>query len=117
MPQKPPVAAPSQLQPVVDEHGLATEAWWGFFSNLTASPTPYQQITVGVSPFTFTAVHAGTALIIGGTVSSVGLWRGRVTITPTGQVAGFFPLSQGDKLIVTYTGLPVLWFIPNGNPA
>jgi hypothetical protein len=117
MVQKPPVSLPSQVLPLVDEDGRATEGWYGFFVNLTSAATPLVQITVGVSPFVFTASHAGFGLIIGGVVSSVGLRRRRVTIPAVGPVAGFFPVSQNDQLIITYTGLPVLWFIPNGNPS
>jgi len=117
--KKPPPALPSQLLPVVDlDTGRATEGWYGFFSNLTAPSTPFESVVVGASPFTFTAVHAGSALLIGGTVSSMGMQRGRVLISPLGPVAGFVPMSQNDKLIVTYTGLPpTFWYIPNGNPS
>jgi len=117
MTQNPPIFVPSRLQPLVDEGGRATEGWWGFFSDLVAPPSPLLRITVTASPFTYTAVHAGHAVVVGGVVSSVGLKRGRVIIPSLGLVAGPFPVSQDDQLIITYTGLPVLWFVPNGNPA
>jgi hypothetical protein len=116
--KKPPSALPSLLLPMVDpDTGLVTEGWSAFFTNMTSPATPFESIDVEVSPFTLTAIHAGSALIIGGTVSSVGLRRRRVIISPVGPVAGFFPMSQNDELIITYTALPVLWFLPNGNPS
>jgi hypothetical protein len=122
--KKPPPALPSNALPMVDlETGIVTEPWYGFFSDLTGKATPFQQIEfpppVPPSPFVFafTAIHAGNALIKGGTVSSVGLQRARVIISPIGPVAGFFPMSQNDVLIITYTVLPVLWYLPNGNPS
>jgi len=116
--QKPPVHLPSQSQPIMDmETGRMSPAWYGFFYDLTSAATPYEAVPVGASPFTFTAVHPGAILIVGGTVSEVDLIRARETIAPTGQTAGFFPMSQGDQIVVTYSGLPVMWYIPNGNPA
>lgn len=121
--KKPPPALPSLLLPMVNpDTGVVTEGWSAFLTNLTAPSTPFESIEILTgSPFIFTAIHAGSALIIGGTVSSVGLargrGRGRVTISPVGPVAGFFPMSQNDQLIITYTALPVLWYLPNGNPS
>jgi hypothetical protein len=115
--QKPPAALPTNDLPMVNEGGLITEGWWGFFSNLTSAATPIIAITPQPSPYTYTSIHAGFLLIRGGTVSSVGLVRRRVIISPVGPVAGFFPMSQNDQLVITYSAPPALWFIANGNPA
>jgi hypothetical protein len=119
--QKPPAALPTNDLPMVNEGGLITEGWWGFFSNLTSAATPIVAITapatMPVGGFKYTAIHAGFLLIRGGTVSSVGLVRRRVSISPVGPVAGFFPMSQNDQLVITYSVAPALWFVANGNPA
>lgn len=116
--KKPPTALPSQVVPIADpDTGIVSEAWYGYFADQTGKPTPFEELLVTASPFDFTAVHAGNVLIIGGTVSAVGLRRARVTIASVGRVAGFFPMSQNDVLTITYSVLPVVWFLPNGNPS
>jgi len=34
-----------------------------------------------------------------------------VTFFPTGQIAGFFPLSENDSLVITYSVVPTLTFV------
>jgi hypothetical protein len=115
---KAPIQLPTMKQPIADlVTGMVTPAWYGFFYDLTSDATPFEAITVGASPFTYTAVHPGMMLIIGGTVSAVGLIRGRITIAATGLVAGFFPMAAKDQLVTTYTGVPTMWYIPGGVPA
>lgn len=115
--QKPPVHLPSQSQPIMDPAtGRMNPAWYGFFYDLTSQATPLDGVTPGASPYTYTAIHPGAMLIIGGTVSEVDLIRGRDTVN-TGLTAGFFPMSQNDQLVITYSAAPTLWYVPNGNPA
>lgn len=117
MVQKPPISLPSLWAPMLDPRsGILTEVWRGFFSDLVSPATPIQVVTVSASPFTFTAIHIGSLLVVGGTVSQIDLIRARVTVT-TGLIAGFIPMSQNDQVVLTYTVLPSVWYIPNGNPA
>lgn len=115
---KPPVSIPGlNLIPIMDKvTGRLNPAWFGFFSDLTAPATPIEVVTVGASPFTYTAVHAGSLLIKGGTVNQISLIRARVTVI-TGLTTGFIPMSQNDQVEVTYAVIPDAWYVPNGNPA
>lgn len=72
---------------------------------------PIETITVGASPFTFTANLSGQLLITGGTVSQIDLDRKGTSVT-TGLTAGLLPLAEFDQCIVTYTVLPTIYFIP-----
>jgi|GEM_PF-1851851 len=71
-----------------------------------------QTITVGVSPFVYTAASAGEVIVTGGTVSAVSITRGS-TVVPAGMIAGIFPLRANDKLTVTYSAAPVMTMLPN----
>lgn len=72
---------------------------------------PVASITVGASPFTYTASFAGSVAITGGTVSAIALIR-QGTSVATGLTTGLVPVSRFDQVKVTYTVLPVLTFIP-----
>lgn len=82
---------------------------------LLPDPVPQAQpaaaITVGASPFTFTAPANGQLLIVGGTVSSIALVRQGAS-NATGMVAGFFPVSRRDAVVITYSGTPTVTFLP-----
>jgi len=73
-------------------------------------PLP-ESITPGASPFSFSSLGNGFALIADGTVTSVTWSRDGVTFFPTGQIAGFFPLSENDSLVITYSVVPTLTFV------
>lgn len=68
-------------------------------------------ITVGASPYTYTAAAAGTVFVSGGTDSALQLKRGSTTIA-TGFVDGPVPVSAGDQVIVTYSAAPTMNFVP-----
>lgn len=76
-----------------------------------SSPPLPEGVTVGASPYTFTSLGSGYALLSGGTVSSVTWSRDGSTYYATGQIAGFFPMEITDSLVITYTVLPTLTFI------
>lgn len=103
---------PSVLTPIVDKDGRVTPSWQSFFASLVSVPSAIEAIAVGASPFDYAASFPGTVLIVGGTVSAVALTRGRVSINPTGLIAGFFPVGLQDVLTVTWSGLPAMYFIP-----
>lgn len=70
-----------------------------------------QTITVGASPFTYTAPANGTVIVNGGTVSIVAFVRDG-NVVGTGVTAGMFPVSIGDAIRVTYSATPNVRFVP-----
>ncbi len=104
---------PTYDQPIVTK-GYTTRGWYSAWSGLiTGQATgPAAPVTPSVSPYTYKAEQGGTLIIQGGTVSMVSFSRDGVTNFNTGQTQGMFPLSQGDLLIITYSGAPNLTFVP-----
>lgn len=72
---------------------------------------PESAITVGASPFTYTAPFDGWVIVSGGTVSDISLLR-KTTFYTTGETAGVFPVARLDQLKVTWTGSPTMTFFP-----
>lgn len=83
----------------------ANSAAWG-------SSAAIASITVGASPFAYTAPAAGSVLIVGGTVSAVTLKRGAPAAVSVGATAGSVPVSAGDIVTVTYSAAPTMSFVP-----
>lgn len=77
----------------------------------SALAQPVSVLTVGASPFTYTAPFAGTVAVTGGTVSAIAIIRQGATVA-TGLVTGLIPASRGDQVRVTYSALPTMTFIP-----
>lgn len=83
-------------------------------SPVTAANTPgaaVSALTVGTSPYAYTASLRGSVAVSGGTVSAVTITRGGVVV-PTGALAGMFPVMNGDIVTVTYSAAPTMNFIP-----
>ncbi|TGB34395.1 hypothetical protein [Burkholderia thailandensis] len=80
-------------------------AAWGSVGAIAA-------ITVGASPFSYTATSAGTVVISGGTVSAVTLKRGTPAAISVGETGGVVPVSAGDIVTVTYSAAPTMDFVP-----
>lgn len=76
------------------------------------SSAPVVSVTVSASPFTYTVPVYGTVNIAGGTVSQIAVKRNGVS-TNLGGVVGHFLQSKGDQLVVTYSVIPTMVFIPN----
>lgn len=78
-------------------------------------PAPLAQpaltITVGASPFSYTASFNGSVAVTGGTVSLIQLIRQGVTVA-TGLTAGLIPVSRADVVKVTWSGTPAMIFLP-----
>lgn len=104
--------------PEYNEHlttkGETTRGWYSFFAGLFTGQPVGQPVSVALatSPMAYRATQGGHLIIQGGTVTMVSLSRDGVTNFNTGQTQGIFPLSQGDTLFITYTGTPVLTFVP-----
>lgn len=94
--------------------GNTTRGWYTFWLGLLqGQPVGVPQSVVpGASPFSYVASVGGSAIVNGGTVSKVEVSRDGVTFFVTGQTAGMFPLSMGDTLRVTYSGVPTATFLP-----
>lgn len=72
---------------------------------------PVQSVTVGASPFTYTAAFDGTIATTGGTVSAISLIR-QGTSVATGITTGLIPLSRADAVQITYSATPTVTFLP-----
>lgn len=88
---------------------LATDS---LLQDSPARAQPVAPVTVGASPFTFTAAANGTLAISVGTVSSVSIVRQGVTVA-TGLTDGLVPVSRSDQVVITYVGLPTVVFVPS----
>lgn len=82
---------------------------------LLPDPIPQAQpvvtITVGGSPFTYTASFAGTVVVTGAVTSLT--FKRQGTSVALGLTDGVFPLSRADQLVVAYSSTtPVMTFIP-----
>ena len=102
---------PQYEQPLLVK-GQTTSVWYRYFQNtfFGAAPSNETTVSVGGSPFAYTAPSRGFVLIKSGTVSSIQYTRSLTTLT--GLTSGIFPVSQGDVLTVAYTGLPSMTFFP-----
>jgi hypothetical protein len=108
--------AGSQLQPFAVGNAPAgsnqairrsqVEALFVAFAGAGAAIVP---VTVGASPFAYTATTGGTLAISGGTVSAVTLTRGTTTV-PVSPAS--VPARNGDVVTITYTAAPTVNFIP-----
>lgn len=82
----------------------------GLFIQFAGTPGAIQAVTVGASPFAYTATTDGFLAITGGTVSGVTFKRGTTTVNvATGNV----PVRNGDIVTVTYTAAPTVNFMPS----
>lgn len=102
---------PSTTVPVVGQGGRPTMEYQRFFNALVSASQSVEPITIGASPYTYTASIIGTLFVSGGTVSDITIRRGTVTV-PTGVLAGPIPLTNGDIATVTYSVAPTVNFVP-----
>ena len=77
-----------------------------------AAAQPVQSITVGASPFSYTAAFSGSVTVTAGTVSLISIVRQGTTVA-TGVTTGIFPAARGDVVQVTYTVAPTMKFLPS----
>lgn len=87
---------------------LATDA---LLQDPLPAAQPFQPLVVGASPFNYTASVNGSLLIESGAITAIGITRGAGVIVAT-TTPGFYPLSRGDRLTLTYTSVPLATFIP-----
>lgn len=105
---------PSVLQDFINELKIK-EPWVQYLQQFTIAPPAFASITVGISPFEYTAEEPGNIFISGGTVSGITLTRGSDTITifPNTVNPRLVPVAVADIVEVTYSVLPTMKFIPS----
>lgn len=77
-----------------------------------SAPQPVAPITVGASPFTYTAPFAGTVVVTGGSVSTIAMIRHGTSVA-TGLTSALIPVSRGDQVQVAYVSAPTMTFVPS----
>lgn len=105
------LTAPTYDQPITSK-GQTSSVWYRYFQGLFLGTPPAAEsvLTLGASPYAYTATGKGFVIIRSGTVSAVQFTRSSTTLT--GQTSGIFPLSQGDTLTITYSVLPTVTWVP-----
>lgn len=100
----------------MDGNGEPTREFYRFVNNLfhsTGGGGAVSGITVGSSPFVYTAPVVGQVVISGGTVSKIEISRDvGTTFFTIGLTSGMFLLKEQDELRVTYSAMPTMTFIP-----
>jgi hypothetical protein len=86
---------------------------WVHDTEVGTPPTNETKVLVTASPFSYQAPSRGMAIISGGSVSQVAFSRTTGMSYVTGQTSGMFPVSLGDTLTVTYSGVPSFVFVPS----
>jgi hypothetical protein len=78
----------------------------------TAPPASAIPLTVGASPWQYTAPARGALALAGGTVSIIAVNRGAFSMN-TGVTSGMVQVSAGDLVIVSYSVVPSsVYFLP-----
>jgi len=72
---------------------------------------PSAAVSLTGSPMTWTAPATGALAISGTVVTAVSINRQGATVA-SGQTVGTLPVSKFDQVVITYTGTPVLVFLP-----
>lgn len=101
---------PNLLAPIADRAGKLIRPWVQFLQQFVQQPPNFVTLSVGTSPFSYTAKEPGFIVTIGGTVSDISLTRGTNTLslgTPK-----FTPVSIKDVVTITFSVLPTITFIP-----
>src|SRR6185312_13816552 len=105
-----------QRVPPLDANGMLSQPFFRFLRNLFLSAGgggPTSVITVGLSPFSFTASQVGEVIVKGGSVSKIEFSRDGTNVLDTGVTAGMFPIKNQDVLRVTYAAAPTMTFVPS----
>ncbi len=87
-------------------------SWYRYFNSFNGPPGLARPLTVTGPPFAYTVPVLGSVFISGGTVTSVTITRGRVTV-PTGVTQGVVPAGKLDVVTIAFSALPTVWFLPS----
>jgi hypothetical protein len=110
--RQPPTYGEPLLHPKTQNTGTS---WYRWFQQIELGTPPASEVsvTVGASPFIYTAPRQGFMIVNGGAVTIIFFSRTSGTFYNTGQIAGTFSMSQGDVLKVMYTVAPQMTFVPS----
>lgn len=98
--------------PWVDAQGLITESAARSLRPLyVMTGQDIQLVTVGTSPYVYTALAEGVLYIGGGTISGRSFIRGSSSITLNSN-DNTLQMRQGDQVSITYTVAPTVNFAP-----
>lgn len=92
--------------------GIISRDWWRYLLAITSPPGVESGVNLGTSPTQYKAAANGTLLVYGGTVSAIQLMsRYNTSVLYGAPTSGFFPMSVGDTVVITYSSAPtVTWF-------
>jgi hypothetical protein len=103
---------PNTLAEFIDRAtGRVIKPWIQYLQQFTQAPAPYKPISVGTSPFTFTAAEPGFLCVLNGTVTTQTVKRGSISLDITG--IRFTPVGVNDTVTITYSTVPTVFFIPS----
>lgn len=105
------IPLPNQIAPFVNKLGKILAPWNFYLQQFTQAPPGISNIIVGPSPFTYTSKEPGFISVNGGTVSTIGLIRGLVSVDVTGTK--LIPVAIEDNVKITYSVLPTVKFLAN----
>lgn len=113
MPQSQLNSLPNYPVPLI-RNGNTESAWYRFWAGLFTGlpPENVSAVTVGASPYTYSAERKGSLIVNGGTVSQIRFSRDGTNYYVVGTTAGMFPVNASDLIEVTYAVLPTLTFVP-----
>ncbi len=80
---------------------------------ITSAGQPCVAITVGASPFAYTATNGGDVTVGGGVVTAMTKTRATVVVWNTTLANDDIPVRAGDIITVTYTTVPVMYQCSN----
>lgn len=110
----PTFGLPSPTLPLGDpKTGIIASIWYQWVTRISqlSAERPIAPITVGASPFVYTASTIGNIFISGGTVASIVLGRSGVNLTCPENI--FIPVAANDTVTVTYSVKPTMTFVPS----
>lgn len=98
----------------LNEGKSTSRAWYRWFQGIAAGTPTGAESTIEAteSPMTYKAPSAGSVIVQGGTVAMIQFSRTSGVNYNTGQTQGMFPVSAGDRLVITYSAAPALTFVP-----
>ena len=103
---------PNIVARFIGNGGNIIKPWIQYLQQFTIAPPKFIDVSVGSSPFSYTAKEPGYVYYVGGVVTGISLTRGSDTLPVITGVQQFIPVSIGDTVTFTYTGLPAIIFIP-----
>lgn len=102
---------PNTNSPFVNKlTGLLLSPWIQYLQQFTQSPPNFVTLDVTASPFRYVAKEPGYLHVYQGTISTMGVTRGVLSLDFLGQI--LIPVSINDTVEVDYSVAPTIKFIP-----